>query len=321
MDLVENPGVTIHELGADREGSAAELFRRAFPHRIAEIDHWSEERATRRWAALDARGGFLAYGALWPVRDIRFRLDLVVAPDSRRHGIGDALLGHLTSRAHAAGATTLQARAESDAEEAHRFLVRRGFAETMRMHRLVLSVAEIDLAPFLGLEARLAVEGVRLVSLTDEQHNDRQCWEKLRDLFDAAQEGWPDPDPGPRESLTAEQFRPYAERFARSWEEVFVAKRGEIYLGFTGGVGTAVRPTHRNRGIATALKSRAVQSARERGVATMESASGNPAMLAVLEKMGFRRGSTEVRLVKKLLESNARSPITDRGTPLKLPCP
>jgi hypothetical protein len=93
-----------------------------------------------------------------------------VAPEHRRRGIGGRLLGLLAGTAQAAGATTLQARTESDRPEVLAFLSRRGFAETMRMHRLVLNVASATLGPYAGVERRLAAEGIVLTTLEDEQH-------------------------------------------------------------------------------------------------------------------------------------------------------
>jgi GNAT superfamily N-acetyltransferase len=168
------------------------------------------------------------------------------------------------------------------------------------MHRLVLRVAEADLAPFAGLEGRLAADGIRVVTLREEQRDDPAWREKLLDLYNAAREGWPDPDPGPADPVTGEMFRRLWEEFPSPPEAVFLAKRGGQYLGFTAGLGTGVRPADRNRGIATALKVRAVSQARDRGEATVETATGHPAMLRVNERLGFRRTSTEVRLVRRL---------------------
>ena len=95
-----------------------------------------------RYVAVSGAGQrIVGYGGLWPVRPGKFRIDLVVAPGYRRRGIGGWLLDGLTSQARAAGAATVQARADSDWAQALAFLRHRGFSETMRMHRLVLDVA------------------------------------------------------------------------------------------------------------------------------------------------------------------------------------
>jgi GNAT superfamily N-acetyltransferase len=65
-------------------------------------------------------------------------------------------------------------------------------------------------------------------------------------------------------------------------------------------IGTGTRPEYRNLGIATALRLRVVAWARARDLTMLHSASGNPAMVHVNEKLGFRRTATEVRLVRRL---------------------
>jgi GNAT superfamily N-acetyltransferase len=243
-------------------------------------------------------------GAWWPVRPGKFRMDLLVAAGWRRRGTGSGLLGHLAGRARAAGAATLQARADSDDQESLGFLVARGFAETMRMHRQELDVAGADLSPREHILARLAGQGIVLVPLEDELARGQACWEEFCRFFNAAREGWPDPDPGPVPPLTPSEFprrhQAAAEEHGVGTWECFLAVRGDRYVGFTGALGTAVDPAFRGQGIATALKRRAVISARDHGVATLSTSTGNPAMARVNQRLGFRLVSTEIRLVRTL---------------------
>ena len=158
--------------------------------------------------------------------------------------------------------------------------------------------------------ARLAGQGIVLAPLADELARRPDCWQEYCRLFNAARQGWPDPDPDPdpdpgpapvaalaltefrRRYQTAEgQYRPGA-------AAGFLAVRTGRYVGFTGALGTGVDPAFRRQGIATALKYRAVLSAREHGVATLSSSTGNAAMLRANERLGFRLTSTEVRLVR-----------------------
>jgi len=293
--------------GAHREAAAA-LFAAAHPERADEPAAWgapSEPAGPRRYVAVaGAAGRVVGYGGLWPVRPRRFRIDLVVAPGHRRCGIGSRLLGRITGEAYAAGAVTVQARADSDREQSLAFLQHRGFRETMRMHRLVLDVANADLRPFGGIERRLAADSIALTTLARER--DRigdACWAGLCDLHNAAREGWPDPDPspGPEEPYTPEHIRRLYHQHQQDWPELcFLAVHGEEYVGFVGPLGTAVRPPLRGRGIATALKVREVAAAKQRGILTLEGATGNPAMLKVNERLGYQRTSTEIRLVRPL---------------------
>ena len=252
----------------------------------------------------------VGYGGWWQVRPGKFRIELLVARPWRRRGAGSGLLDHVASRARDAGAVTLQARAGSRDAPSLGFLLARGFVETMRMHRQVLEVADAALGGQEHLVARLAGRGRVLAPLADELARRPDCWQEYCRLFNAARQGWPDPDPDPdpdpgpapvaalalaefrRRYQTAEgQYRPGA-------AAGFLAVRAGRYVGFTGALGTGVDPAFRRQGIATALKYRAVLSAREHGVATLSSSTGNAAMLRANERLGFRLTSTEVRRVR-----------------------
>jgi hypothetical protein len=69
-----------------------------------------------------------------------------------------------------------------------------------------------------------------------------------------------------------------------------------------------MRPSLRGRGIATALKVRVISAARQRGESILHSSSGNPAMLKVNQPLGYRRTTTEVRLVRTLAVCETHSP-------------
>jgi GNAT superfamily N-acetyltransferase len=283
---------------------AIALFVAAYPDRSRETDSWlsaETQEAARRWVAVDdTEEQVVGYSSIWSVRLNKLRMDLVIHPDWRGRGIGTRMLKRLLEGAHAAGAATLQARAEADADDSLAFLHRRGFVETMRMHRLVLRVEDANLIPFADFEHRLAARDIVITTFAEEQARDSASWEKLCDLYNAVQSGWPDPDPGPMEPLTVGDLRDLFNRCNLIPDAFFIAKQREIYVGFTGGIGTGVRPASRNQGVATALKMCAITYAREHGQTTLHTASGNPTMILVNEKLGYRRTTTEIRLVKVL---------------------
>lgn len=267
----------------------------------------ASDETTRRYVVLSgAPEQVIAHGALWRFRPDGYRINMVVAPGWRRRGVGSRLLAQLDHDARAAGAITLQARAGDDWTESLTFLRARGFVETMRMHRLVLDVGAATLEPYRRIEPRLAATGILITTLERAEVVDPRCWQRFRDLHHAAQDGWADPDPRPEPdpAWTTEEFRRrYLDAAAYHGvgpDECFLAVHADRYVGFTGALGTAVHPEYRDRGIATALKVRAVDLARARDVAMLATSSGNPAMLRVNERLGFRRTSTEVRLVKRL---------------------
>ena len=296
--------------------------------RVAELaDHpaVSALLASASWRAPDApappglcvamsagpAGLVVGYGAWWQVRSGKFRMDLLVAPQWRGKGAGSGLLGYVAGQAREAGAATLQARVDAGQAQSLGFLLARGFVETMRMRWQVLQVAEATLTGHEHLMARLAGRGIVIAPLEHELASRADCWDEYCRLYNAAREGWPDPDPGPGPGapLAPPEFR----RRYRAAEvehrvgaaESFLAAQGGRYVGFTGAMGTGVDPACRGQGIATALKLRAVSSARDHGMVTLDTHTGNPAMLRVNEKLGFRVVSTEIRLVRTL-ESHRR---------------
>ena len=301
----------------DDAGAALALFDAACGGAGAQRpDSWEAEddRPTRRWLAADGPNA-AGYAALWRVRDRRFRIDAIVHPARRRLGVGTRLLATLVDAAPTLGAMTLQARADARDAEALGFLERRGFRETMRMHRLELAVADADIAPLAAAEARIAARGLRLTTLAGELsaaaragRGEDDVWERLRTLYGDVQEGWPDPDPAPDDDAPGARQPPAAERLRQillpagaSPDGLFLAVEGERYVGFAGlGAPTGVHPARRNAGVATALKLRVMAHARAHGVPALHTNTGSGAMLRVNEKLGWRRVGTEVRLVRVL---------------------
>ncbi|HEX6745999.1 MAG TPA: GNAT family N-acetyltransferase [Longimicrobium sp.] len=286
--------------------AAAALIAAEWPHRADEAEQLRRGELhpdARRWAAADpSGGGLVAYAALWRVRDRRFRIDLDVAPAWRRRGIGGAMLETAVAAAAEDGAATVQARAYAGAADALRFLARRGFAETMRMFGLALDVRAIDPLRLAAYEQAAAAQGFALTTLAAEERRNPHSLRDLWEVYAAAQEGWrdPDPPPVPDPPMTFEAFLRRMDEFPTDPDAFFIAIHGERYAGLTGSIGTAVHPAYRGRGVANALKARAALHARTTGRGTMETCTGNPAMLRANENVGFRRTWTEVRLVRRV---------------------
>ncbi len=291
--------------------AAASLFCRTWPDRLPEASLWEAEQeqpGRYRCVALNTTGNVIALASAWHTGAHKFRMDLVVEPGQRRRGLGNMLLEQLLTAAQAMDAATLQARAGSDNAAALEFLQRRGFRETMRMHCMSLRLESAGTPDSADIEDSLAVHGISITTMQAElMHGDGDFWGRLGEAYDAAGDEWPDPDPGgPREPLTAERVREMLNRWHVIPEALFVARHDARYVGFTGlgranrSIGTGVHPQFRNLGIATALKLRVLDYARAHGITQLESASGNPAMLRVNGKLGFRTHAIEVRLVRRL---------------------
>ena len=296
--------VAVEPLAPQHLADAAAMFAVGYPERAHEFERWPSGDPAARWGAVVA-AELVGYAGLWCVHGDRFRFDLVVAAGWRRCGVASRMLQHIIADPHATGAATLQARAADDNAPALAFLARHGFAETMRMHRAVLDVTRFQLpAGAADAERQLATAGIAIAPLRELERSDRQCWERLRDVHHATQDGWrdPDPRPSPLAPLTTDEVRSRFQRNDRElgYETAFVALAGDRYVGFTGSSGTGVHPAFRNRGIALALKVRQIAAAKALGVPAFHTSSGNPAMLRVFDKLGYVRTTTEIRLVRWL---------------------
>ena len=295
------------------------LLTAAFPHRAHEPAYWATRTPndTTRWVVDDPAGRperVAAYLSLWNVHARQFRMDLVVDPEWRHRQLGGRLLDYLIGQARDAAAGSLQARTYAEQAEALHLLEARGFRQTMRMTGLVLDdVGAAVVEPADATRRALDAHGLRLTTFAEELTSDATCWQKLRDANQAARFDWPDPDPSPDGTLpepeSAEEFRRRAEAIGMIPEACFIAAADGEYVGYSalaiadaarteaGSAGTAVRPEHRGRGVATALKACCVRWAREHGVRRLATSSGNPAMIRVNEKFGFRRSYDEIRTV------------------------
>ena len=307
--------------------AAGALLAAAFPHRAHEPERWriaDGPNATTRWvvdAPTTAPGPFAAYLSLWRVHGRQHRMDLVVAREWRRRGLGAGLVDFLVGRARDADAASLQARTYAEQSGALRLLESRGFRETMRMTGLELvDVGTVAVPPADEIRQVIERHGLRLTTLAAEiathPSEPHASWQKLRDANQAAQFGWPDPDPtpdgSPPEPETTDQFRERSAAFGMIEEACFVAATADAFVGYSalalpaearlqaGSGGTAVRREYRGLGIATALKASCIRWAAEHGVRRLTTSSGNAAMIRVNEKFGFRRTHDEVRTVRRL---------------------
>ena len=289
---------------ADR-AFAANLIEAEWPHRASEaipLRDGDYLHDAPRWTAEDASGRPVAYASLWRVVGDRFRLDLVVMPEWRKRGIGGAMLETIVGAAESARAATLQARACDTAADALRFLERRGFVETMRMHGQRLDLATVDDARLAGYDRAAAEQGFELITLAEAERRDADCWRRLWRLYAAVQEGWADPDPrpGPIVPMTFEAFIARSAELPPDRDAFFILVKDGEYAGFTGSLGTGVHPDFRGRRLAMALKARLALQARDAGLGALETSTGTAAMRRANENVGYRPTYCEVRLVRRL---------------------
>jgi GNAT superfamily N-acetyltransferase len=256
-----------------------------------------------RYVAVDSQAGHpVAYATLWELRPRRYRFDLAVRPEWQRQGIATQLLDRVIDDARRTGATGLQARVRDDKQEALEFVLRRGFKESHRMGAYWIDLAERHPYDFSQAFKQLGERGIEVINLEDLRKQGSQGLKQFYDLYLAARESWPDPDPDPAGSLPV----PF-ERVKRWLDEVrlpeafFVARLARQCVGFTSffGIGTGVHPEFRRKGIATLLKAGSIADARQRGFRGQTTSTASPGMQTVLERLGYKRIWAEIRLIRE----------------------
>lgn len=302
----------------DREAIIAIGNRDRPPHRQGTAAAWARQDERRKPEMVDLRlvvpdpqtdeaVAFLAAADLnttgFKMKDV-CDFEITVEHSNRERGIGGMLYNKALDFARERGAKRMitSFREWTPQEPAIAFLQKRGFAEQERETPSFLDLMGWDAAPYQASIAQAEAYGSRLVSyadLGDSEENRRRMYALEEPLiYDI-----------PRRDDQPFTFEPYED-----WVK-FVIERPEwrpdlCLLAEVDGqmvgkcqvvpklevphVGmqwlTGVLKDHRGHGLATALKVRAYERAREAGVTTMttENHEDNAPMLAINRKFGFQ---------------------------------
>lgn len=302
--------------------AVAEIWNANFPDNRTTADEWrcddklfDETRyERRRYVAVDeGTQKVVGYSDIHHLPGMfhpqKFGLSVMVHPEWQRRGVGSLLYERLMNDLLELNAITVRASVREDKGDALTFMKRRGFMEERRTWELHLSVAEADISPFLPVAERVSAKGIVITTLKEERERDPDCLRKLHELSNAIHADIPMPD----------QFTPVSfEEFKRSFEHptllpdaYFIAKHSDRYIGRSDlwrseaeperlyqGV-TGVLREYRRQGVATALKVKTIEYAKQHGyqlIATWND-STNAGMLALNEKLGFRRQVGWITLV------------------------
>lgn len=271
----------------------------------------------------------------------RFWIRLDVLPDRRQQRVGGQLYEHILMllrseyRAKELHTVTTESRAESI-----RFLTKRGFQISQRDPKSRLDVASFDRERLHALDAKIATAGVKIKALSDLMQEDVDALHQVYELhqtlvndvpepaghtrvdFDSWCEGYSSANPyfipeanfialyrGCDENMVFSPALPEKEKLCSHTE--LSTDRAE-YIGLTSLWGelssnrlytgmTGVKRAYRRKGIATALKLRAISYAQAHGTRLLMTSnnSENPMYLLNL-KLGFQPYDVEIKLVKNL---------------------
>lgn len=227
-----------------------------------------------------------------------FWVDVAVAAEHRRRGLGLALAGAINLEAGRRNARRLWAGVRADDPRAVRFLSHQGFSERRRTWRSNLDLAGAENLP--DRTELLTREGISFTTLAEEN---MESTEFLRDLYDlSVSTSTDEPRIGPYTPLTFERWveleirepwlLPEAYFLAREGGR-FVAlstlRRSEVEPGTLIQAFTGTRAEFRGRGIATELKRRGLEYGRRHGYQRIRTGNDslNHPMLAINRRMGF----------------------------------
>ena len=248
--------------------------------------------------------GLKGYVAAYRLDDTHFRMNLIVHPDHTGRGIGTILLDKILSETEAAGGQYLQARLLENMPSSRAFMSTRGFTEVHVMRGMSLHSRDFTFDMWEPLGVELSARGLVMTTLRAEFERNRDPIENLAKLHWFARQGWPSPDPTLDSNASIESCRSLFTDM--NCPEYFaIMKCGAEYAGYTCARNrmslTAVHPDYRGIGVATYLKARNLRECINAGDDHFESATANPAMQRVNEKLGYKlNGVAEVRFLKML---------------------
>lgn len=311
----------IREFTTDDYQAVVDIQNAIFADNPAVIEDWVEadslrppECKHRRWVVeqddqVVAVGQYAQYK--WAYHPQHFDVMLRVLPDYQRRGIGSALYDHIIAAIEPFDPIQLTAGTREDVPQGMKFLEARGFYLHVREQRSAVIPSEFDPAPFAALEQKLAAEGITIKTLdelADDPERNRKAYELEADVL---------PDVPGNEDFTP----PGLETYEKQVINAPMLKKG-IYLVAVDSDGTyagmtclwadrasdmlftgltGVRREYRRRGIAAALKTRAITWAKTTGCSRIntDNADTNP-MLQLNYRLGFRPLPAYMAYKKKL---------------------
>jgi GNAT superfamily N-acetyltransferase len=238
----------------------------------------------------------------WSYQPGKYQISVTVRPEAERRGIGTAFYEYVMSRLaeREPKPSVIVSGTREDKPQAIRFLEKRGFEQVMRWPVSYLDVTTFEIAQFKAIAERVRQQGIDIYSVSELATIDSDWQHKLYELDWACSQDEPTPDP-----LTKQPLEQYVKQVLSHPnylpQACFVALDKGQYVGLTelyrssqnkeqlNSGFTGVLPSHRRQGIATALKLRAIDFARNYGAKTIKTNNeeNNP-MYSLNLALGFK---------------------------------
>jgi mycothiol synthase len=204
-----------------------------------------------------------------------------VLPEHRRRGIGSELLGRVVAHAAQLERPQISGMVFEDDPDSIAWVTTRGFEESQRQVELSREVGPVEAEP-------KAPDGVELTSLDESRHE--EAYAVWAECYPDMPVSPPIPAPTYEEWLDEEVCGPITLLALEAGRVVGAAALMERVDGLAEHGLTAVRRSHRGRGIATSLKQALIHWAGANGYneLTTWTQDGNAAMQAVNLKLGYR---------------------------------
>ncbi|MCY4093386.1 MAG: GNAT family N-acetyltransferase [Caldilineaceae bacterium] len=302
---------------------AVDIGNAVWPDYPEIVEEWKESDAKRsraeKWgryfAELEGKTIGYAYYAqsIWVNHPGKLSVGVLVLSEFRNRGAGTALWQHLCREVEQFDPLRLRTSTREDYEDGVRFALKQGFTEKMRDWESRLETAGLDPSEWKRYTRRMAEQGIQIksvVELESDPARDRKLyeleWSIVKDV----------PSSETPAKVSFEEFQKVWDRSNHVPDAWFVALDNGEYVGSTDVwlskaephllyVGlTGVVRSHRGRGIATALKLRSVEFAREQGFKEIRTwnETNNKVILDINDRMGFVRQPAHIDFVKQMRE-------------------